>query len=90
MSSITAQESPKPESPKIEEPTRATFKVVAEESSSTRAGEYLPEEEVIKYLGEHTGGLRLDQLAEHFHASREVVEATLSHLEEEHKIRRGA
>jgi hypothetical protein len=85
LNSITAPEARQAE---IEEPKMARFEAVAEEPSSSRAPEYLPEEEVIKYLGEHTGGLRVDQLAEHFHAPKEVVEATLSHLVEEHKIRR--
>lgn len=88
--------------PEIEEPTKPPVKISAAEASRApvarapkalgerlRPGEHLPsEDELIKYMGEHSGGLRLEQLAEHFHAPREQLEEAVSHLIDEHKVRK--
>jgi hypothetical protein len=58
---------------------------------ATGSGGSLPsEDELVDYLGENTGGLRLEQLAEHFHAPREQVEAAVAHLVDEHRVRKDA
>jgi hypothetical protein len=83
MSSLSA--------PPVEQPKKATFQVSAEASGPGRRDESrLSEEEVVKYLGEHTGGLQLEELVQHFAAPRELVEQTVTHLVEEHKVRRDA
>ncbi len=46
------------------------------------------EDEVVKYLGEHSGGLGFDALEEHFHASRAELEKAVTHLVDEHKVRK--
>jgi hypothetical protein len=48
------------------------------------------EEELVGYLEENIGGLRLEQLVEHFHAPRELVESVVNHLISEHKARSDA
>jgi hypothetical protein len=88
--------------PEVEAPKKAAFKTSAAEASHApagrapkamgerpRPGEFLPsEDELVKYVGEHSGGLRLEQLAEHFHAPREQLEEAVSHLVDERKVRR--
>jgi gas vesicle structural protein len=76
--------------PQVEQPKIAA-KAGAAEVSPSPASESLPsEDELVKYLGANTGGLRIEQLAEHFHAPKEQVEHALLHLIEEHKVRRDA
>jgi hypothetical protein len=45
-------------------------------------------DELIKYLAEHTGGIRLEQIVAYFNVPRERVEDAVSHLVDEHKVRR--
>jgi hypothetical protein len=54
-----------------------------------RPAEHVPsEDELIKYLGEHSSGLRIDQIAEHFHVPRNEVETSVGHLVHEHRVRK--
>ncbi len=72
------------------ESKKPAFEVGAAEASRPSRGEALPEDELVKYLGEHTGGLLLAEIVEHFHVPRELVEQTVSHLVAEHKVQRAA
>ncbi len=45
-------------------------------------------EDVMSYLSEHTGGLRLEQMAEHFHAPKKLLEEKVGQLVNERKVRR--
>lgn len=86
----------------VEAPKKTAFQTSAADASRApagrapkilgerpRPGEYLPsEDELVRYLGEHSGGLRLEQLVEHFHAPREQLEEAVSHLVDGHKVRK--
>jgi hypothetical protein len=79
---IEASAAPKP--PAM--PLAAKPKALAEPNAPQ--AELPSADELTKYLGEHAGGLRLEQLAEHFHASPKALEEAVGHLVEAHKARR--
>jgi hypothetical protein len=71
--SLPAAEAPKPK----------------EITETPRVAEFLPsEDELIKYLDEHSGGLALDQLAEHFHVPWRELEESVIHLVDLHRVRK--
>jgi hypothetical protein len=51
--------------------------------------EHVPsEDELIKYLGEHAGGLRIDDMVEHFNAPKQELEQAVGHLVDERRVRK--
>jgi gas vesicle structural protein len=76
--------------PAAETPPQIEVREAAPRSFAGRAQpERIPsEDELIGYLTEHAGGLRLDQIVEHFHAPWKQLEASVSHLVDEHRVRR--
>ncbi|AKU94996.1 Gas vesicle structural protein [Labilithrix luteola] len=84
-----AQASSAPEIKSSEAPSREPAAKAPALTEKPQPSHRLPsEDELVKYLTEHSHGLGLDQMGEHFHVPPEQLEAAVVHLVEEHRVRK--